>query len=301
MRIIKNNSDMQIQFIDRTTGAIVSEAPPAEGLLKFLYDNPFGKTAVLPIAKRKYISVAYGKKMDKSSSVKKIPDFVKQLGINMEESEKSIPEFTCFNDFFYRKLKQNARPIGNGFVSPGDGKLLAFENIEDVGSFFVKGRKFTLPEFLNNKELAKKHKNSSMYILRLAPNDYHRFHFPYDGFVSDITKIKGNYYSVSPYALASNFTKVFCENKREYCVLNSKEKGDIIIAPVGATMVGSIIETYTPNTQIKKGEEMGYFKFGGSTIVIIMDKDKVKIDSDILENTKKRIETFVKMGETIGQ
>ena len=196
---------MQIQFIDRTTGAIVSEAPPAEGLLKFLYDNPFGKTAVLPIAKRKYISVAYGKKMDKPSSIKKIPDFVKQLGINMEESEKSIPEFTSFNDFFYRKLKPNARTIGSGFVSPGDGKLIAFENIEDVRSFFVKGRNFTLPEFLKNKELAKKYQDSSMYILRLAPNDYHRFHFPYDGLVSDVTKIKGNYYSVSPYALASNF------------------------------------------------------------------------------------------------
>jgi phosphatidylserine decarboxylase len=291
---------MKIKFIDRKTGAIISETPPAEGLLKFLYDNPFGKTAVLPIAKRKYISVAYGKKMDKPTSVKKIQDFVKQLGINMDESEKSISEFTSFNDFFYRKLKSAARPIENGFVSPGDGKLLAFENIADARNFFVKGRKFTLPEFLNNKELAEKHKNSSMFILRLAPNDYHRFHFPCDGKASDVTKIKGHYYSVSPYALASNFAKVFCENKREYCILNSKEKGDIIIVPVGATMVGSIIETYKPNHQIKKGNEMGYFKFGGSTIVLIVDKNKLKIDSDILENTKNRIETFVKMGEKIG-
>jgi phosphatidylserine decarboxylase len=291
---------MQIKFIDRKTGDLITETPPAEGLLKFLYDNPFGKTAILPIAKRKFVSEIYGRKMNKQSSVKKIPDFVKQLGINMNESEKSILEFNSFNDFFYRKLKPSARPIENGFVSPGDGKLLAFENIADVHDFFVKGRKFTLPEFLNNKTLAEKHKNASMFILRLAPNDYHRFHFPYDGIVSDITKIKGDYYSVSPYALASNFTKVFCENKREYCILNSKDKGEIIIAPVGATMVGSIIETYTPNQQIKKGDEMGYFTFGGSTIVLLLDKDKVTIDSDILDNTKKHIETFVKMGEQIG-
>jgi phosphatidylserine decarboxylase len=291
---------MQIKFIDRKTGDLITETPPAEGLLKFLYDNPFGKTAILPIAKRKFVSEIYGRKMNKQSSVKKIPDFVKQLGINMNESEKSILEFNSFNDFFYRKLKPSARPIENGFVSPGDGKLLAFENIADVHDFFVKGRKFTLPEFLNNKTLAEKHKNASMFILRLAPNDYHRFHFPCDGIVSDITKIKGDYYSVSPYALASNFTKVFCENKREYCILNSKDKGEIIIAPVGATMVGSIIETYTPNQQIKKGDEMGYFTFGGSTIVLLLDKDKVTIDSDILDNTKKHIETFVKMGEQIG-
>ena len=292
---------MKIKFIDRKTGDFITETPPAEGLLKFLYDNPFGKTTVLPLAKRKYISIAYGKKMDKPKSVNKIDRFVKQLNINMDESEKSISEFSSFNDFFYRKLKPTARPIGNGFVSPGDGKLLAFENIAEVRNFFVKGREFTLPDFLNNKELAEKHKNSSMYILRLAPNDYHRFHFPYDGLVSEITKIKGHFYSVSPYALASNFAKVFCENKREYCILNSEEKGNIIIAPVGATMVGSIIETYQPNTHIKKGDEMGYFKFGGSTIVIFIDKNKLKIDSDILENTKNHNETFVKMGEKIGE
>lgn len=292
---------MKIKFIDRKTGNIISESPPAEGLLKFLYDNPFGKTAILPIAKRKYISEVYGRKMNRPSSTKKIQAFINQLNIDMNESEKSISEFVSFNDFFYRKLKQGARPIENGFVSPGDGKLLAFENIADVGNFFVKGRKFTLSEFLNDKALAQKHKNSSLFILRLAPNDYHRFHFPYDGLVSGITKIKGKYYSVSPYALAKNFTKVFCENKREYCILNSKEKGDIIIVPVGATMVGSIIETYSPNQEVKKGDEMGYFKFGGSTIVLIVDKDKLKIDPDILDNTKKRIETFVKMGEKIGE
>lgn len=292
---------MQIKFIDRKSGTIISESPPAEGLLKFLYDNPFGKTAVLPIAKRKFISEIYGRKMDKPSSTKKIQAFVDQLNIDMNESERPVSEFISFNDFFYRKLKQGARPIENGFVSPGDGKLLAFENIADVGNFFVKGRKFTLSEFLNDPALASKHKNSSLFILRLAPNDYHRFHFPCDGLVSDITKIKGDYYSVSPYALANNFTTVFCENKREYCILNSKEKGDIIVAPVGATMVGGIIETYTPNQQIKKGDEMGYFKFGGSTIVLIVDKEKLKIDADILENTKNHIETFVKMGEKIGE
>lgn len=291
---------MQIKYIDRKTGEIKIETPPAEGLLRFLYDNPFGKTAILPIAKRKFITAFYGKKMNKPSSVKKIKDFVSQLTINMDESEKSAEEFTSFNDFFYRKLKSDARPIENGFVSPGDGKLLAFENVADVHDFFVKGRKFTLTEFLNDAKLAEKHKNSSLLILRLAPNDYHRYHFPCDGTPSIMTKIKGDYFSVSPYALASNFTRVFCENKREFCILNTKEKGEIIVAPVGATMVGSIIETYKPNQKVKKGDEMGYFAFGGSTIVLLVNKNKLKIDADIIENTKNSIETFVKMGEKIG-
>ena len=276
------------------------ENPPAEGLLKFLYDNPFGKTAFLPLAKRKLVSSYVGKRMDKQGSTKKIENFVSQMNIDMSESVKSISEFTSFNDFFYRKLKPTARPIGEGFVSPGDGKLLAFDTANDVHNFFVKGRKFTLAEFLDSEALAEKHKNDALIILRLAPNDYHRFHFPYAGKVSDITKVKGRYYSVSPYALAGNFATVFCENKREHCTLTTADKGDVLLAPVGATMVGSILETFTPNSQIERGEEMGYFAFGGSTVVMLVDKSKVQIDADLLENTKNRIETAVVMGEKIG-
>lgn len=292
---------MTIKYVNRATGEKQIETPPAEKLLKFLYENPFGKKTILTLAKRKFISKSYGKKMDKPSSTKKIKKFVTSLGIDMTESQKAISEFISFNDFFYRKLKPESRPIGEGLVSPGDGRLLAFKNIGDVHRFFVKGREFTLEEFLNNKKLAEKHKNDSLLILRLAPNDYHRYHFPYHGTVSETTLIKGDYFSVSPYALASNFAKVFCENKREYCTLSTQDKGDIIIAPVGATMVGGIIETYIPDTIVEKGKEMGYFAFGGSTVVLLIDKNKIEIDSDILENTKNKIETYVKMGETIGK
>ena len=291
---------MQIKFINRKTGKVEVETPPAEGLLKFLYDNPFGKTTLLPLAKRKFISEMYGRKMDRPNSTKKIEAFVRQLNIDMSESQKSIAEFTSFNDFFYRKLKADARPIEDGFVSPGDGKLIAFKDVSEVNNFFVKGGKFTLEKYLNDQKLAEKYKNASLLILRLAPNDYHRYHFPYDGKVSASTKIKGAYYSVSPYALAGNFARVFCENKREYCTLSTKDKGDIILSPVGATMVGGIIESFTPNQTVKKGDEMGYFTFGGSTLVVLVDKDKISIDADILSNSQNKMETFVKMGEKIG-
>ncbi|CAM1341462.1 phosphatidylserine decarboxylase [Tenacibaculum amylolyticum] len=292
---------MQIKFIDRKSGEVQIETPPGEGFLKLLYNNPFGKMALLPLVKRKFLSAWYGRRMDKPSSTKKIKQFVSDLQIDMSEAQKSIDEFSSFNDFFYRKLKPSARPIENDFVSPGDGKLLAFENIADIHNFFVKGRKFTLTEFLNNEALAKEYENASLLILRLAPNDYHRYHFPYDGIPTEMSKIKGDYLSVSPYALASNFTKVFCENKREYCILKTQNKGNVILAPVGATMVGGIIETYNAENEIKKGDEMGYFAFGGSTIVILIDKEQIQIDQDILENTKNKIETFVKMGEKIGR
>jgi len=239
--------------------------------------------------------------MDRRNSVKRIPKFVADLNIDMSEALKPIDEFTSFNDFFYRKLNPQARPIGEGLVSPADAKLLAFENMDAIGDFFVKGQKFTLATYLQNEQLAKKHKNFALLIFRLAPNDYHRFHFPYDGEVSETTKINGAYFSVSPYALEPNFTRVFCENKREYLTLFTKDKGDILLSPVGATMVGTIIETYTPNTYVNKGDEMGYFAFGGSTVVMLIDNQHFTIDKDILENTKNKIETAVVMGETIGR
>lgn len=289
-----------IKYINRETGELVTEKPPGEALLKFLYHKPFGEMALNLVVKRKFLSALYGKIKSSSSSTKSIQGFVDDLGIDMSEARKSIEEFTSFNDFFYRKLKPESRPIGDGLVSPADAKLIAFENVNEVGDFFVKGQKFTLTNYLQNESLAKKHKDSALLIFRLAPNDYHRYHFPYSGKVTEVTKISGRYFSVSPYALHSNFTRVFCENKREYVTLATKDKGDILLSPVGATMVGTIISTFQPKTPVKKGEEMGYFAFGGSTIVMLVNKQHFKIDGDILKNTQEKIETAVKMGEQIG-
>lgn len=292
---------MKIEFIDRKSGEIRGENPPAEGLLKFLYQNPLGKWTLLSLVKRKFISAWYGRKMDNPKSKKRIQPFVDELNIDLSESVKSIDEFISFNDFFYRKLKSEARPIENHFVSPGDGRVLAFKNVSDVNQFYIKGRKFTLSEFLDDKQIENQFENGSMIILRLAPNDYHRFHFPTDGIPSEIKKINGNYFSVSPYALKSNFTKVFCENKREICVLKTQQYDKIALIPIGATMVGSIVETFEPNQPVKKGDEMGYFAFGGSTVVVLAQENCIKIDADILENTRNKMETFVKMGQKIAE
>ena len=139
-----------------------------------------------------------------------------------------------------------------------------------------------------------------MVIVRLAPADYHRFHFPADGKISMSRKIEGYYYSVSPHAIRQNF-RIFCENKREYSILSTEKFGDICIAEIGATMVGGIEQTYEPDTFVKKGDEKGYFYFGGSTVIMFLEKDRVEIDRDILENSINGIETKVFMGEGIGK
>jgi len=290
----------EIRYIDRKTKQIKKELVPAENYLKFLYHNPFGKLSLHLIGKRKLLTRFYGKLMDKPKSRNKIEDFIKENKIDMRESLLDIREFKTFNEFFYRKLKSNSRKIENGIISPADGKVIAFENIKDLSSFFIKGDEFTLKEFLHNKKLADEYKNSSLVIIRLAPRDYHRFHFPADGKITTNKKIGGYYFSVSPYAIKQNFN-IFCENKREYSILKTKDKGNILISEIGATMVGSIIQTFKPISHVKKGDEKGYFAFGGSSVLMLIDNDKIKIDKDILENTKRGYETTIRMGERIGR
>lgn len=290
-----------ITFIHRQTGELITENPPGEHFLKFLYHNPFGKLALELVVKRKLLSALYGRLMNRTASTKRIQPFVDQYQINMQEAVKGVDEFTSFNDFFYRALKPAARPIGEGFVSPADGKLIAFENIGDVKEFFVKGDPFTVESFLADPALADRYQNASMILVRLAPNDYHRFHFPASGTAAAAQEISGDYLSVSPYAIQEDFTRVFCQNKREFTLLDTESYGPVVVSPVGATMVGTIMETYRPGSQVAKGDEMGYFAFGGSSILILVDRDKITIDADLLDNTRKGIETAVLMGETIGQ
>jgi len=289
-----------IEVIDRKTGKIQRETPPNERLLRFLFHHPLGSLPVHLLIKRKILSSYMGKKMNELKSAKRIQKFVDDFQINMNEARKSIKDYHSFNDFFYRKLKKNARKIEEGFVSPADGKILAFENIPKTKDFFVKGNRFTLDKFLQEKSLATKFENATLVLVRLAPDDYHRFHFPYEGTISATKNIKGHYYSVSPYAVKENFT-IFCENKRAYSILNTKDKGDVLISEIGATMVGSIFQTYKNNSKVNKGAEKGYFAFGGSSVLLLIDSNKIKISQDILENTKNGYETIIKMGEQIGE
>ncbi|WP_343333499.1 phosphatidylserine decarboxylase [Draconibacterium aestuarii] len=288
-----------ISYIDRTSQETRTENVPSEGLLKWLYSSSTGKAALHILFKRKLVSQLGGWYMDTRLSAKRIKKFVHEHNINLDECQISdASQFKTFNHFFARKLKKDARQIGENIVSPADGKILVFQSLNDVPNFFIKGSEFTLSSFLQNEELAKKYEGGAMAIIRLAPADYHRFHFPASGNVSASVPIKGYYFSVSPLALQGSL-KIFCENYREYCTLKTQEYGDLLISDVGATMVGSIIQTYRGNSEITKGEEKGYFAFGGSTLVILFEKGKIIFDKDLISNTKNGLETTVRMGENI--
>ncbi len=287
-----------IRYYDRQSGLLKTEKVAGEKWLVWLYNNPVGEATLWALAKRKVVSSVYGRSMDRPSSIKKIQPFVEELDIDMSTAQKQ--EFSSFNDFFTRKLKNDARPVDTNStvaVSPADGKILAYANISN-SDFIIKGYRFNIISFLNNSSLAQNYLDGTLVVIRLAPFDYHRFHFPISGSVSPGTRIDGDYYSVNPLALRK-MAEIFCLNKREFTIISNPLFGDVIMAEVGATMVGSIVQTYTGNS-VKKGDEKGYFKFGGSTVVLLFEKNKIRIDEDLLINTSRGYETVIKEGERIG-
>lgn len=290
-----------IKYIDRKSGQQKTENVPGEGMLKWLYSSGVGKITLQLLIKRKIVSAWGGWLMNRRWSAKRIRAFVDEHQINLTELAcENQNAYKTFNAFFCRKLKPGVRPLGKYVVSPADGKILVFRCLKEVPRFFVKDKAFKLESFVRNEQLAKKYADGAMAIVRLAPADYHRYHFPLPGVASASHKINGYYFSVSPLALRQSLQS-FCENKREYCTLSTETYGDVLMVDVGATMVGSIIQTYRPGSKVNKGDEKGYFAFGGSTLVLLFEAGKVEFDHDLLENTRKGLETSIRMGETIAR
>lgn len=293
---------MDIKVYDRENKEYIKEKVAGEKFLDFLYDNRVGVMMRESLVKRKIFQAIAGKYCDSSLSKRNINKFVKKQ--NIDPNESIMPPFTfdTFNDFFVRKLKPESRPINmkdNVLISPGDGRLLVTENISKDHIVQVKGIEYSLTDLLDSEQEAKNYEGGTMMVLRLNPSDYHRFHFVDSGIPSPIKKIEGSYYSVNPIAL-KNIANLYLQNKREWCILKSNNFKNVLCVEIGATSVGTIVQTFAPMTKVKKGQEKGYFKFGGSTTILFFQKDTVIFDSDILEQSKQQIETKVKMGEKIG-
>lgn len=292
-----------IKFYNRKTKEYEIEKVAGDKYLKWVYTSPVGKSLTELFIKKKLFSNLYGRYCDSKYSAKKIDAFIKDFDIDMSLCEDPSIKFSNFNEFFIRKLSKESRPVStdkNILVSPGDGRLSAYENIDLDNIVQVKGFTYSLRELLKDDKVAKEYEGGTCLILRLCPTDYHRFHFVDDGICEETKKISGRYYSVNPIAL-ERIPKLFCENKREWSIFKSENFGEIIHVEVGATCVGTIIQTYTPGQKVKKGDEKGYFKFGGSTTILFLKKDRVKIDKDIVYQTSLGIETKVIMGENIGR
>ena len=293
----------EVRYIDRRDGELKTEAIYGERPLRWAYGNPLGRLAQWLLIRRWIVSAWYGRRMDTLSSSLKIKPFIEQYGLDEGEFAESVDDYNSFNEFFYRKLKPDARPIdaaNDSVVFPADGRHLAFADITAESNFFVKGQSFDLAIFLGDADLAKRYEGGSMILSRLCPVDYHRFHFPCEGNPCPPRFINGWLYSVNPIALVTR-PSIFWENKRVVTAIESPSLGQVQFVDIGATMVGSIRQTYTPGETVAKGEEKGYFAFGGSSVAVLFEKGRVEFDADLLENTVNGFETYARVSDRMGR
>lgn len=293
----------KIFYIDRKTKAKQEETIICKKGLLFLYVSKLGMQLEKLLARYSIFSRLSGRLHKTAWSRKKIRSFVEKNNINTSEFKKKMHEFTSFNDFFTRSLAPGARPIANNkleCVAPADGAYFVFPCIRKDSSFSVKFTNFCLAQFLQSPELAARYDHGSMVIARLAPFDYHRFHFPMECVPSIPRCINGYLHSVHPIALKNNY-KIFCENKRMLSLLHSKLFGIVADIEVGAFNVGSIIQTYQPGEMYCKGDEKGFFEIGGSTIVLLFEKNKIIFDNDLIEASEQGLEMRCLMGQSIGK
>lgn len=291
----------KIILYNRQEKKLEEEIITGKVFINLIYKNKIGFRLTERILKTRRFSYWYGNLLKKDSTKKRIHAFIKQHKLDINEIEKPLDSFKNFNDFFIRKLKPDARKIDynkNTFISPADSRLIVY-NINKNTIIPVKGINFKLEELVKDKSISDKYENGLCFIFRLAPADYHRFCYPDNGYHEKIIPLGSYYHSVHPIALASN-AKVFQHNYREFCEIKTENFDELLWLDVGALGVSKIIQHFPKGTNFKKGEEKGYFEFGGSTIILIAKKDTILLDNDIKDYSISGIETRVKYGEKIG-
>jgi len=222
-----------------------------------------------------------------------------------ETKQERARRFMTMNDFFQRErvgLEIQELDNSNALVSPADCRLVAYEHTHDSTKYWIKGQGFSVRKLIANNAVADRFDVGKIVICRLAPDDYHHFHFPVDALYMGSYKVDGEYYSVDPRIVRSKID-AFGDNKREVCMLYNETIGNVLCVIVAATCTGSIVlNKLQPATLYKKGTKMGTFGFGGSTVILLFERNSpLKLCQQFTENSKKAVETYVRVGTFLGK
>jgi len=292
-----------IRYFNRHTGTLETEQVYGEGFLRWSYGNPLGAISLESFVKRPFFSKWYGQRMSTPASASRVAPFIAKYQLDPADFADSPDSYRSFNEFFYRKLKPSARPIDgdeSSVVFPADGRHLGFQRASDISGVFVKGQKFDLPKLLGDPALAARYADGSLVLSRLCPVDYHRFHFPSSGTPGPVRMIEGPLYSVNPIALRQKLSYLWT-NKRTITQLETERFGTVLLLEIGATCVGTILQTFVPGTSVEKGAEKGYFAFGGSSTLTLFPPGKVQLEADLLENSARQTELYARIGSRMGR
>lgn len=271
--------------------------PEDSSFLKFLYHNPIGR-GLLKLLCARWVSKLAGAFLDSRLSKPLISRFVKKNGIDLGDFESD--GFRCFNDCFCRKIKDGLRPIdpdADALIAPCDGLLSVYKICDDT-VMPIKQSAYTVQSLVGDAALAERYRGGVCLVFRLCVDHYHRYCYPVSGGKGENIFLPGKLHTVRPIALQS--CPVFVQNCREYTVMESDRFGSVLQMEVGAMLVGKIKNLHSAG-KIARGAEKGMFLYGGSTVILMLEKDRVTLPDVFFSNTEAGLETPVRMGEKIGE
>ena len=268
-----------------------------EKTLKFLYHTTSGRM-LLKILSSRWVSCLCASFLNSRFSKPLIRRFIYKNHIHI--TEYICDNFKCFNDCFSRKIKQGLRPIDQSpksLISPCDG-LLSVYKITHKTILPVKQSHYTIDMLLKNRQLSSCYQDGICLVFRLCVHHYHRYCYIDNGVKSKNYFISGKLHTVRPIALET--VPVFTQNCREYTVMKTENFGKVTQIEVGAMLVGKI-KNHHNKASFVKGQEKGMFLYGGSTIILLFEKNTIKLPQNLFVMTKCGKELPVKMGEKLGE
>lgn len=277
-------------------GRLVEQDNGQDRFLSRLYGSLWGRALLKPLTAPALSRLA-GAFLSSGLSRGLIAPFIRKNNIDMSEY---LPcDYPSYNAFFTRAIRPDARPMDpdpTHLISPCDSKLTVLPITEDL-RFTIKHTEYNVASLLQDAALADRYAGGQLLLFRLTVDDYHRYCYVADGEKGENRFIPGVLHTVNP--IANDHFPIYKQNCREYSLLTTKEFGTILMMEVGALMVGKIVNHHAA-AAVCRGQEKGYFQFGGSTVILLLPVGAAQIDADILENSAQGIETVVKLGEKIG-
>ncbi|EAS37137.3 phosphatidylserine decarboxylase [Coccidioides immitis RS] len=306
------NREVGWQTLDRRSGRYKREQQPLWKKFKLIIlFNPLmdwiDSTSIMRLWMHEK-TINAGKKEGTLASRSQIKSFVDFFHINMDDFEPSdISKYQTFEQFFVRKHKAGARPIHEA-SNPSkacvvaDSRVVVYPTMTATRTQWIKGKHFTIGNLIDNEKAAEPWIDGAVASFRLSPQDYHRYHSPVTGTVKWYKRIPGDFYQVDPVCLQSG-VDILTRNARCCVCIDSKEFGQVLFVAIGATDVGDVEirpEMQEPGHLVRKGEEVGLFQFGGSSIIVAFEKGRIEFDDDLATMSRRQIMVDVEVGMSMG-
>ena len=291
------------EYFDRRDGQKRKDPIASARFLRWAYNTRSGRWAENFIFATKAFARFYGWLHKTRWSRRKISPFVREMGVDLDDLTRPAVDYPNFHEFFVRDIDLSRRPMARDSeicAAPVDGRILAYADISPDRIFQIKQSVFCLRGFLKDDGLAERFAGGTLIICRLGLADYHYVHFPFSGVPGPPLSIPGKYHAGGPYSLR-RLIPFYAENFRMVTAVDSDRFGRAAIVEIGAMSVGSIRQLFQPGAPAVKGAKKARFELGGSTVALLLEKGRIEIDADLLAHTAEGIETYVRLGDSIGR